>query len=366
MKKHSTTKAILCFASVVFAVTTRSAIAQISLDSTVSLSGLIEACYVYDFDRPASNTRPFFLYNHTRTNEVDINLAFTKLRYASEDTRANLALMTGTYAEANLAAEPPIWRNVFEANAGVRLAHSANLWLDGGIFPSHIGFETAVSKDNWTLTRSILAENSPYYESGARITYGTADNRWTICVHVLDGWQQIQRPAGSTSLGWGTQAVYQPSADILINSSTFIGNIGPDSTTLMRYFHNLYGIFSLSPSIGLILGFDVGAQQRSSYAGGYNVWYSPVVILRYTLEQSMRVAARLEYYRDRDGVIVSTGTPNGFQVLGSSANFDYSVTKNSLWRIEARLLWAKDRLFVKSNGSGDTNLSIATSLSIFF
>lgn len=366
MKKHSAIRTISCFASLVFAVTTKSAIAQISLDSTLSLTGLIEAYYVYDFDRPTSNTRPSFLYNHTRTNEVDINLAFTKLRYASENTRANLALMTGTYAQANLAAEPSIWRNVFEANAGVRLTHSANLWLDGGILPSHIGFETAVAKDNWTLTRSILGENSPYYESGARITYGTSDNSWTICVHVLNGWQQIQRPAGNLSLSWGTQVVYQPSADALLNSSTFIGNIKPDSARLMRYFHNLYGVFSLSPSIGLTLGFDIGAEQKSNNTGGYNVWYSPVVILRYTLDESMRVAARLEYYQDRDGVIISTGTPNGFQVLGSSVNFDYSVTKNSLWRIEARLLRARDRLFVKSNGFGDTNLSIATSLSVFF
>jgi hypothetical protein len=35
--------------------------------------------------------------------------------------------------------------------------------------PSHIGFESVISADCWTLTRSLLAENSPYYETGMRL-----------------------------------------------------------------------------------------------------------------------------------------------------------------------------------------------------
>jgi hypothetical protein len=35
--------------------------------------------------------------------------------------------------------------------------------------PSHIGFESAIGKDCATLTRSILADNSPYYEAGVKI-----------------------------------------------------------------------------------------------------------------------------------------------------------------------------------------------------
>lgn len=73
-------------------------------------------------------------------------------------------------------------------------------WLDAGIYPSHIGLESAVGKDNRTLTRSLAAENSPYYESGARITYVTPNNAWTLCAHVLnclDGYAKW-----SSSRGW--------------------------------------------------------------------------------------------------------------------------------------------------------------------
>jgi hypothetical protein len=338
----------------------------LSVDSTLSVSGLVEAYYVFDFDQPASNTRPSFLYNHTRTNEVTANLAYIRMRYADSNVRGGVTFMAGTYAEANLAAEPTIWRNVYEANAGVRLRKSENLWVDAGIYPSHIGFESAVGKDNWTLTRSLAAENSPYYESGARVTYITPNNVWTICAHVLNGWQQIQRPAGNSGLSWGTQMVYQPNSDVTINSSTFIGNTKPDNAKQLRLFHNFYGIFALSPSLGLILGFDLGSEEQVANGGTHSVWYAPVAILRCRVDESKYVAARIEYYQDKDGAIIATGTPNGFQVMGGSLNFDYAMTNNSLLRIEGRALQSKDEIFVKSSGLRDSNFSLTTSLTVFF
>ena len=336
-----------------------------SADSTISVSGLVDAYYVLDLDQPVSNNRPSFLYNYTRTNEVTLNLALIRVRYADNNVRGALAFMTGTYAESNLAAEPSIWRNVFEANAGIRLSKSQNLWMDAGIYPSHIGFESAVGKDNWTLTRSLAAENSPYYESGARITYVTSDNVWTLCAHVLNGWQQIQRPGGYSGMSWGSQVTYQPNSSVSINSSTFIGNTKPDNVAQLRLFHNLYGIFALSPSLSLIVGFDIGTEQ-SADGGSNSTWYSPVSVLRYSIDDSKFLAARGEYYQDKNGVIIATGTPNGFQVLGCSLDFDYAITNHSVWRIEGKALQSKDPIFVKTTGVGISNVSLTSSLSVFF
>ena len=86
------------------------------------------------------------------------------MAYNTDQVRANLAVMTGTYANANLAAEPGVLRGIFEANAGAKISKKKNVWVDAGIFASHIGFESAIGKDCWNLTRGILADNSPYYE----------------------------------------------------------------------------------------------------------------------------------------------------------------------------------------------------------
>ena len=146
--------------------------------SLLNWSSYLEVYYTYDFNKPTTHTRPSFIYSHNRHNEFNLNLGFVKANYTGEKFRANLALAGGTYMNANYVAEPGVLKNIFEANAGIRLHKKRNLWLDAGIFPSHIGFESALSKDCWNLTRSILADNSPYFEAGAKLTYTSDDGKW--------------------------------------------------------------------------------------------------------------------------------------------------------------------------------------------
>ena len=92
-----------------------------------TFSAYLETYYSYDFGSPEKHTRPAFIYSHNRHNEVNLNLAFLKAAYATEKVRANLALMAGTYTNANLAAEPGVLKNIFEANAGVKISKKKNL-----------------------------------------------------------------------------------------------------------------------------------------------------------------------------------------------------------------------------------------------
>jgi hypothetical protein len=170
--------------------------------------------------------------------------------------------MTGTYANANLAAEPGVLKNVYEANAGVKISSKKNLWIDAGIFSSHIGFESAIGKDCWTMTRSLVADNSPYYEAGAKISYTTDNGKWFLSGLILNGWQRIQRVDGNSLPSFGTQVKFKPSSSITLNSSTFIGTDKPDSARQMRYFHNFYSIVQLSPKLGATVGFDYGIEQK--------------------------------------------------------------------------------------------------------
>ena len=50
------------------------------------------------------------------------------------------------------------------------------------------------------------------------------------------------------------------------------------------------------------------------------------MIVRYSATDKVNIAARLEYYDDEDGVIVATGTPNGFKTPSYSVNIDYAFT----------------------------------------
>lgn len=337
-----------------------------SITNHLKISGYVDVYYSYDFGNPSDHNRPGFMYAYNRHNEVSLHLGLIKASYETGRARANLALMAGTYANANLAAEPGVLKNIYEANVGVEISKTKNLWVDAGIFPSHIGFESAIGKDCWNLTRSMMAENSPYFETGAKISYTSDDEKWFVSGLILNAWQRIQRVDGNSTPAFGHQLTYKPNSKITLNSSSFIGNDLPDSAGVMRYFHNLYGQFQLHEKFGLIVGFDIGAQQKSKGSSNYNTWYAPVLIAKYSPTNKVSVAARCEYYSDENGVIIGTGTPNGFETFGYSLNFDYNILENLVWRIEGRALSSKDKIFTLDNQPSTQNYFVTTALSVTF
>ncbi len=123
----------------------------------LTILGFVDVFYAYDFNRPEETTRQPFLYNHNRHHEFNLNLGLVKAGIENAKYRANLALQTGTYANDNYAAEPGLLKNIFEANIGLSLNRKNTLWLDAGILPSHIGFESALSTDNWHLDTVVTS-----------------------------------------------------------------------------------------------------------------------------------------------------------------------------------------------------------------
>ncbi|WP_298296514.1 porin [Hydrotalea sp.] len=354
-------KKLICFC---FYIISGSAQAQTdSLNEKLQVSGYVDVYYAYDFANPANHTRPAFLYSYNQHNEVNLNLGYIKAAISEKNFRANIAFAAGTYMNANLSAEKGVMKNIFEANVGVKLSDKKEIWADAGIFTSHIGFESAIGKDGWTLTRSILAENSPYYESGVRLAYTTHSQKWYMALLLLNGWQNISRINGNNTPAFGHQLIYKPSNNITLNSCSFIGNALPDSIRAMRYFHNLYGIVQLTPQWGITAGFDIGAQQ-ATHSSAYHFWYAYVCILQWKPSPKHALAVRIENYNDPNNVIIPVGFQKGFNTFGYSINYDKVITSKFLWRIEARDLYATENYFNNNNIPVHNNFAITTSISI--
>ncbi|WP_296704466.1 porin [Algoriphagus sp.] len=331
----------------------------------LKITGFVDVFYVYDFNQPKGPERQPFLFNHNRHNEFNLNLGLVKFAIEHSKYRANIALQTGTYANDNYAAEPGILKNIFEANIGVSLNKKNNLWLDAGVMPSHIGFESAISIDNMTLTRSLLAENSPYFLTGAKLTFNP-NEKWEIAGLIINGWQRIQRLEGNSLSSFGTQIIYSPSEKVTLNWSTFLGTDDPDSTRRMRYFNDFYGLFQLTEKIGLITGFDFGIQQSFKGSSNYNLWFSPIIIGQYQINKTWKAAIRAEYYKDENGVIIPTDTSSGFLTTGLSLNIDYAPTQNIACRLEGRWLHSKDNIFETQTTFSNNNFIIGSSIAIKF
>jgi hypothetical protein len=330
---------------------------------TWQLSGYLETFYAYDFNRPGGVSRQDFLFNHNRHHEVNLNLGLIRLSVEDMRYRGAFALQTGTYAADNYAQEPEMLQFIHEAYAGLALNTGSTLWLDMGIFGSHIGFESAIGADNLTLTRSLLAENSPYFLSGARLTWAPSPN-WELEALVLNGWQRIQRLPGNSMLSMGTRATYSPRAGITLNWSTFIGTDDPDPTRRMRYFNNLYGQFSIGERWQLIAGIDTGWQQQEKGGSRFHRWMSPVAIVRYQWTDHWAMAGRVEWYDDPHLVIMPG--ENAFRTGGLTGSLDYSPVPGLVWRMEGRWLLASRPIFDRAGAGVHDNFVMATSVCLKF
>lgn len=330
----------------------------------IELSGFADVFYAWDFNEPEGN-RQNFLFNHNRHNAVQLNIAMLKMAVSHSRYRANIALHTGTYAVDNYAAEPPALRPVMEANAGISLSAKGKTWIDAGVFPSHLGFESALSIENPTLTRSLVAENSPYFLAGAKISHQFT--RWLRATALYcNGWQRITRVPGNSAPGLGAQIEITPGDELTINYSFFAGTDDPDATRRMRYFHNFYTQWQPSKKSGIIAGFDFGTQQARKGGNFYDFWYGATLILHYRLHKQWKIAARGEYYDDRGGVIIDTGHPAGFRTTGVSLNVDYTPSQLVAVRLEGRSFLSSGAIFSNGIQKSKQNIFVIASLAIHF
>ncbi len=302
-----------------------------------------------------------FLYNHDSEARPALNLVLLGIEHRTSRWRTALKLQAGTYVNDNYSDELPALRPIHEARIGCALNKKSNLWLDGGLFTSHIGFESAISADNATLSRSLLAENSPYYETGLRLQY-VPNNKLETNLLLLTGWQSILPVSGSTLPALGTQLLYKK-GDWLVNWSSFTGTLYPDSTQRLRFFQNLYAQRNWRDMLQFTFGFDFGAEQTQKGASNYQWWYSPVLLIRYQTTTRWKYCLRGEWYQDRQASMIASPSGVGFSTFGWSFNADYQAANNLLVRAELRQLRSNGADFIRASGFSNNQFSLLASVS---
>ena len=327
----------------------------------VSFSGYIDIYYSYDFNQPSSEQKLPFMYNYNRQNEFNLNIGLLRAKVDYQNAYAVLSLQSGTYVDDNYTNEK--MKNINEAYVGLFLDQQKKHSVEVGILPSYIGFETAVSHTNLTLTRSLLAENSPYFMTGIKYNYKPSD-KWSFSGFVTNGWQRIQKPEKDIPPAFGTQISYKSSSNSVVNWSTFIGKEFNGMDYAMRYFSNLYWDKTWNSKWRTIAGFDYGLQENDELSAKYSTWFSPVLITQYSINSKWQTAFRTEYFQDKENVIMAAN--DEFKTLGFSINLDYLPNSKVKFRTEARYFDSAKQLFLKDENNVDNDFFITSSLSFEF
>lgn len=314
----------------------------------IDFDGFVDAYYAWDTDRPADFDRAYTT-QPARHADFNINLAYVDMRVTRPRYRGRFAIQYGTSVQANYAGEPSVGhisgssvsQFIQEATIGYQVSHT--VWVDGGIFYAHTGYEGWVSRDNLTYSRSLVGDFSPYYEAGVKLTW-QASAAVAVQAVVVNGWQNISNE--NTPPAGGIRIDYAVNPKVTLSYDNFVGNVAADtSATQMRFYNDFIAQYNPSGAWQLAAVFDVGVQSHSRSDGTTGSWYGTTLIAKYHLTPRVAIVGRVERFADPDRVIVKTGLPAAFETNGASIGSDVSLTSRVLWRTEVRGYWSSGRVW---------------------
>jgi hypothetical protein len=340
--------------------------AQAAADSTTRLAvgGFVDLYYAYDGGRPRSLDRAY-VTTAARHNEFNVNLAFLEATYASPRVRGRFAVQFGTSVQANYAGEPrlgslsgaDVSRFIQEATVGLKV--HPDVWIDAGVFFAPFGAESWISRDNLTYTRSWIADYSPYYESGVRVSW-QATPTLQAQFHVINGWQNISETNSDKAVA--VRLDWQATPRVTLTYDAFFGNEQPDSLpSRLRQFHEGIVQWTASDALTIRASLDVGNEQR---AVGSQDWWGAALIGRYAISPTLAVVGRVEHYAD-PGLVLVTAAPAPVRTTGASLGLDLVPAPKVVWRSELRVMRASNAIFPDRDSAGGLaarNVAIVTSL----
>jgi hypothetical protein len=315
----------------------------------LSLHAFIDTTIAHDFNHLPTRYRPYTTQPYY-SDEGSLNLGYVDAILNTDRYRGRIATQYGSSVVANYADEPhEFFRYIQEAYGGVKITDA---WtVDAGIFSSHIGMESWISRDNYTVSRSIMADYSPYYQSGIRTGYDFS-NELRLELHLIRGWQNI---SDDREPAFGSSLAYSPAKSTKLTHNICIANEHGK-----RVFNDFIVRHQLSEDFGISAAYDLGAQEREDDSRAW--WHGWAIIPHYKISDTLAVAGRVERYVDPHQVMITTLSDRGFDTTGLSANIDTVVAKGLLWRNEYRAFISTKDIYPRREGYSASDSFVMSSL----
>lgn len=287
------------------------------------------------------NERPDYFYNYKKLNELGLNSAIIGFDFDYRRVRSSISFIGGNYATYNIQ-EPDGLKHLFEANAGYKLLKHHDLWLDAGIMESNLGFESVVSSSNPTMTRSLLAESSPYYLNAVKLSYTTYDEDWLFEVLLSNGWQKMTD--GRPSLGHTIQ--FYPNDQWTVNSSSFIGGVkepkGNSFKLYNRFFHNFYVQYE-GEKAQFVVGVDYGFD-RDKPTNPTQDWEAYIVQFTYCFTDKISSTIRGTYFRNIGRAQLNNYLPSSTSSSIWSSSLNIGIQLHELIKLKLEASYSRNQI----------------------
>lgn len=314
----------------------------------VTIHGFVDGYYAWNSNDPASHDSFFPGAGSTakRANELNLNLAALEIVRDAAPLGFHLSLVAGNGSDLIHAAESEGFRHIYQAS----VIYKANdkLTLEGGIFPSHIGFESFYSKDDWNYTRSWPGELSPFYQTGVHASY-LFNAHWSGEVHILNGWQLIRDNNDAKAIG---VKVAYTSDRITTSLNTFDGPELPHDNSHWRHFGDLIVSCKASPKLSLTGSLDRGHQELPGDATAN--WLGIAGFARYAFDDRHAVAVRGSLFHDPDNAISGAAQ----RLTEETVTYEFRPVTRLIVKIEGRHDHSTAAVFARKANESTNNQTI--------
>ncbi|MCX6352484.1 MAG: outer membrane beta-barrel protein [Bacteroidetes bacterium] len=349
MKKQiPTLKSAFLFVVILFST---KSFAEQKDSAQLKITGYVDAYYAYYTDSVAVGGYQQFPTVSPKSNHFGINALCVNFCYDGEKVRAMAGLHYGDIARSSWGTSTFPW--VMEAHAGVKLCKT--LWVDAGLFRTHVGAEGLLPKENLASSIAIPTYYEPYYEAGVRLNYNPTE-KLAINVLVLNGYNIFED--NNTDKSIGALVTYALGENRNIGYSNYFGNDAPmGATSKKRMYHNIFFNYQMN-KLKMQVGVDYAMQEKSDIktATQSASMISGLATLKYECCKNCSVYGRGEYFNDKDGFLSGTYTDKnantvGLNLWGATLGFEYKPTDFSYIRLEGReLMTNKNVPIFRTNG----------------
>lgn len=204
----------------------------------------------------------------SRNDSTDFTLNLAQVQWtrtATDEQPLGFALGFMAGDDTDGAHDEDSLRHIDQASLSYRWRNGVT--IDAGVYSSHIGFESFHSKDDWNATRGLLAQSTPYFATGVKVSYAF-DAHWSGQLHALRG-----RTAG-TQIAYSNGPL-SASFNTLIDADRKLGDV--------------VVVYRVSPQLQLAGSFDAGRDEDASWSGG-------ALFARYAFNDRHAVAVRAEQF----------------------------------------------------------------------
>ena len=315
----------------------------------ISLSGFVDTSYNYNFSSPENHTNVARFFDHN-ANEFNINTVGLSLqKTVSPENRVGFRTDLYFGSDAELIGSVGLGSTTDEFDLsqayGEILMPTSNLIqglndidLKVGKFYTIVGAEAVASKDAWNTSRGLIFSYSqPTSHTGLLGNY-VFTNSWDFSLGVVNGWDIVDdnNTAKTVLTHFGFNNIFLPhesSLTIALN-----GISGPEATNNNHSYRHLADIVATYKTpwkpLTLMYNFDYGHEDDFIAQDSHANWYGHAGFARVDINDQWSIAGRGEYFNDKDGVRIVSGTRARYWEL--TGTLEYRPWKDLITRLEYR------------------------------